>query len=90
MHKISGDNKFHSIHKRAQTYINLPPIDHPYKFHENTNYSRVPQLSNAPIPYQQSKVRSHTVANTSKKHGDMQHPRPVVPTKRGHTKSDRQ
>ena len=30
-------------------HINYPPIDHPYKCHENTNYSRVPQLSNAPI-----------------------------------------
>ena len=35
------------------------------------------------------KVRSQPVANITKKHGGMQHPRPVVPTKSGHSKSDR-
>ena len=29
-------------------HINHPPIDHPYKCHENTNHSRGPQLSKAP------------------------------------------
>ena len=32
-----------------------------------------------PYPYQQMKVRSQPVANITKKHGGMQHPRPVVP-----------
>ena len=40
-------------------------------------------------PYQQMKVRSQPVANITKKHGGMQHPGPVVPTKSGHSKSDR-
>ena len=69
------------------TYLtNHPPIDHPYKCHENTNYSRGTQLS---YQYQQIEVRSQPVASITKKHGGMQHPRPVVPTKTGHTKSDR-
>ena len=34
----------------GQRHVNHSPIDHPYKCHENTNYSRVPQLSKAPIP----------------------------------------
>ena len=34
----------------GQRHVNHPPIDHPYKCHENTNHSRVPQLSKAPIP----------------------------------------
>ena len=42
----------------------------------------------APYPWQQIKVRSKPDASLSKKHGDMQHPRPVVPTKSGHTKYD--
>ena len=42
-----------------------------------------------PYPYQQMKIRSQPVANITKKHGGMQHPRPVVPTKSGHSKSDR-
>ena len=32
------------------------------------------------------KVRSQPVANITKKYGGMQHPRPVVPTKSGHSK----
>ena len=77
-----------SILVAGQRHVNHPPIDHPYKCHENTNHSRVPQLSKAPI-HQEMKVRSQPVANTTKKHGGMQHPRPVVPTKSGHSKSDR-
>ena len=34
----------------GQRHVNRSPIDHPYKCHENTNHSRVPQLSKAPIP----------------------------------------
>ena len=34
----------------GQRHVNHPPIDHPYKCHENTNHSRAPQLSKAPIP----------------------------------------
>ena len=34
----------------GQRHVNHPPIDNPYKCHENTNHSRVPQLSKAPIP----------------------------------------
>ena len=34
----------------GQRQVNHPPIDHLYKCHENTNHSRVPQLSKAPIP----------------------------------------
>ena len=34
----------------GQRHVNHPPIDHPYKCHENTNHSRVPQLSKVPIP----------------------------------------
>ena len=34
-----------------------------------------------PYPYQQMKVRSQPVANITKKHGGMQHPKPVVPEK---------
>ena len=30
-------------------HLNHPPIDHAYKCHENTNDSRVSQLSKAPI-----------------------------------------
>ena len=30
-------------------HLNHPPIDHPYICHENTNHSRIPQLSKAPI-----------------------------------------
>ena len=30
-------------------HINHPLIDNPYKCHKNTNLSRVPQLSKAPI-----------------------------------------
>ena len=26
----------------GQRHVNHPPIDHPYKCHENTNHSRVP------------------------------------------------
>ena len=37
-----------------------------------------------PYPYQQIKVRPQPVANITKKHGGM-HPRPVVPTKSGHS-----
>ena len=39
-----------SIAASGQRHVNHPPIDHPYKCHENTNHSRVPQLSKAPIP----------------------------------------
>ena len=47
-----------AINKRINTnsnedsghrHVNHPPIDHLYKCHENTNYSRVPQLSKAPF-----------------------------------------
>ena len=34
----------------GQRHVNPPPIDHPYKCHENNNHPRVPQLSKAPIP----------------------------------------
>ena len=34
----------------GQRHVNHSPIDHPYTCHENTNHSRVPQLSKAPIP----------------------------------------
>ena len=34
---------------KGQRHINHHPIDHSYKCHENTNLSRVPQLSEAPI-----------------------------------------
>ena len=36
-------------------------------------------------PYQQIKVRSQLVASITKKHGSMQHQRPVVPTKSEHS-----
>ena len=36
--------------KLGQRHVNHSPIDHPYKCHENTNHSRVPQLSKVPIP----------------------------------------
>ena len=39
-----------SLSVHGQRHVNHPPIDHPYKCHENTNHSRVPQLSKAPIP----------------------------------------
>ena len=34
----------------GQRHVNHSPIHYPYKCHENTNHSRVPQLSKAPIP----------------------------------------
>ena len=68
-------------------HINHPSIDHPYKCHENANHSRIPQLQ-GPYPYQQIKVRARPVASITKKHGGMQHPVPVVPTKSRHSKSD--
>ena len=34
---------------QGHTHINHSPIDHPYKCHENTNHSRVRQLSKALI-----------------------------------------
>ena len=73
-----------SIQVLGQRHINHPPLDHPYKCHENNSHSRVPQLSK-----QQIKVRSQPVATLTKKHGGMQNPRQVVPTKSGHPKSDR-
>ena len=45
--------RFHNITQHdpnGQRHVNRSPIDHPYKCHENTNHSRVPQLSKAPIP----------------------------------------
>ena len=39
-----------TLKRHGQRHVNHSPIDHPYKRHENTNHSRVPQLSKAPIP----------------------------------------
>ena len=69
----------------GQRHVNHPPIDHPYKHRPFTCFTTL----QGPYPYQQIKVRSQPVANITKKHGGMQHPRPVVPTKSGHSKSDR-
>ena len=44
------DRRANSTLSAGQRHVNHPPIDHPYKCHENTIYSRVPQLSKAPIP----------------------------------------
>ena len=47
---ISGWGYTHDRRVDGQRHVNHPPIDHPYKCHGNTNHSRVPQLSKAPIP----------------------------------------
>ena len=47
---ILYNNVKYSAIVHRQRHVNHPPIDHPYKCHENTNHSRVPQLSKGPIP----------------------------------------
>ena len=47
---VRAGSQFGSRTTSGQRHVNHSPIDHPYKCHENTNHSRVPQLSKAPIP----------------------------------------
>ena len=63
----------------SATLINVTKTPIIHLFHNSPRPLSIPEI----------KVRSKHVASPTKKHGGMQHPRPVVPTKSGHPKSDR-